>query len=118
MQSGRAVLFDVRSEKRIASMGGGWIGGDAGGPQGFDHVTELARRRATAGVRECGRAAHRVERMAGFPMATVSKAHQRVLSVQFASDGRIVSVARDAMIRVWKRRWKGARRESCYTTRC
>ena len=52
--------------------------------------------------------------MDGFPMATVSKAHQRkaakgeygqipggVLSVQFASDGRIVSVGRDATIRVW-----------------
>jgi len=50
----------------------------------------------------------------GFPMATVAKAHQPkaaagqygvipggVLSVQFCSDGRIVSVGRDAAIRVW-----------------
>lgn len=50
----------------------------------------------------------------GFPMATVAKAHQPkagpgqygaipggVLSVQFASDGRIVSVGRDSTIRLW-----------------
>jgi hypothetical protein len=50
----------------------------------------------------------------GFPMATVAKAHLPkaapgqygtipggVLSVQFASDGRIVSVGRDATIRTW-----------------
>ncbi len=50
----------------------------------------------------------------GFPMATVAKAHLPkaapgqygtipggVLSVQFASDGRIVSVGRDSTIRVW-----------------
>jgi WD40 repeat protein len=50
----------------------------------------------------------------GFPMATIAKAHQPkpaagtygtppggVLSVQFAPDGRIVSVGRDAMIRAW-----------------
>ncbi|MCU1233176.1 MAG: repeat protein, partial [Candidatus Solibacter sp.] len=50
----------------------------------------------------------------GFPMATVAKAHLPkaapgqygtipggVLSVQFASDGRIVSVGRDATIRAW-----------------
>jgi WD40 repeat protein len=50
----------------------------------------------------------------GFPLATVAKAHQPkaapgqygvipggVLSVQFTSDGRIVSVGRDSTIRVW-----------------
>jgi WD40 repeat protein len=50
----------------------------------------------------------------GFPMATIAKAHQPkavpgqygtipggVLSVQFAGDGRIVSVGRDSTIRVW-----------------
>ncbi len=50
----------------------------------------------------------------GFPIATVSKAHLPkagpgqygaipggVLSVQFAADGRIVSVGRDATIRAW-----------------
>jgi WD40 repeat protein len=50
----------------------------------------------------------------GFPMATIAKAHLPkaapgqygtipggVLSVQFTSDGRIVSVGRDSTIRVW-----------------
>jgi WD40 repeat protein len=50
----------------------------------------------------------------GFPMATMAKAHQPkavpgqygvvpggVLSVQFAGDGRIVSVGRDSTIRFW-----------------
>jgi len=50
----------------------------------------------------------------GFPLATISKPHTRkpaqgeygvipggVLSVQFASDGRIVSVGRDSVIRTW-----------------
>jgi WD40 repeat protein len=52
--------------------------------------------------------------MDGFPLATVAKAHQPkaapgqygvipggVLSVQFTSDGRIASVGRDSVIRVW-----------------
>jgi WD40 repeat protein len=52
--------------------------------------------------------------MDGFPMATVAKAHQPkaaagqygaipggVLSVQFCSDGRIVSAGRDSTIRMW-----------------
>jgi WD40 repeat protein len=52
--------------------------------------------------------------MDGFPLATVAKAHQLkaapgqygvipggVLSLQFTSDGRIVSVGRDSRIRVW-----------------
>jgi WD40 repeat protein len=50
----------------------------------------------------------------GFPVATMAKAHQPkpaagtfgtppggVLSVQFASDGRLVSVGRDRVIRIW-----------------
>jgi WD40 repeat protein len=50
----------------------------------------------------------------GFPVATMSKAHQPkppqgtfgtppggVLSVQFAPDGRLVSVGRDSTIRIW-----------------
>jgi len=50
----------------------------------------------------------------GFPLATISKPHARkaapgeygiipggVLSVQFTSDGRIVSVGRDSIIRTW-----------------
>jgi len=50
----------------------------------------------------------------GFPVATIAKAHQPkppagtygtppggVLSVQFTSDGRLVSVGRDSTIRVW-----------------
>jgi hypothetical protein len=50
----------------------------------------------------------------GFPMATIAKAHQPkavpgvfgtppggVLGVQFTSDGRLVSVGRDAAIRIW-----------------
>jgi WD40 repeat protein len=50
----------------------------------------------------------------GFPVATISKAHQPkpapgtfgtppggVLSVQFTSDGRLMSVGRDSTIRVW-----------------
>jgi WD40 repeat protein len=50
----------------------------------------------------------------GFPIATVSKPHTRkaapgqygaipggVLSAQFTGDGRIVSVGRDSIIRVW-----------------
>jgi WD40 repeat protein len=50
----------------------------------------------------------------GFPMSTISKPHTRkaaageyglipggVLSVQFTSDGRIVSVGRDSIIRTW-----------------
>jgi WD40 repeat protein len=50
----------------------------------------------------------------GFPVATIGKAHQPkppagtygtppggVLSLQFASDGRLVSVGRDSTIRVW-----------------
>ncbi len=52
--------------------------------------------------------------MDGFPVATIAKAHQPkppagtfgtppggVLSLQFASDGRLVSVGRDSVIRVW-----------------
>jgi hypothetical protein len=40
----------------------------------------------------------------GFPVATMTKAHQPgggVLSVQFAPDGRLVSVGRDSTIRIW-----------------
>jgi hypothetical protein len=50
----------------------------------------------------------------GFPVATIAKAHQPkpaagtygappsgVLSVQFAADGRLVSVGRDSTVRVW-----------------
>ncbi len=43
----------------------------------------------------------------GFPVATVAKAHPSkpapggVLSLQFANDGRLVSVGRDSTIRVW-----------------
>jgi hypothetical protein len=40
----------------------------------------------------------------GFPLATVAKAHgagKGVLSVQFTNDGRLVSVGRDATIRLW-----------------
>jgi WD40 repeat protein len=38
----------------------------------------------------------------GFPVATIAKAHVKgVLSVQFASDGRIASVGRDSTIRIW-----------------
>jgi WD40 repeat protein len=56
----------------------------------------------------------------GFPMATVAKAHLPkavpgqygvipggVLSLQFTSDGRIVSVGRDSLIRVWSADGKG-----------
>lgn len=52
--------------------------------------------------------------MDGFPVATIARAHQPkppagtfgtppggVLSLQFASDGRLVSVGRDSVIRVW-----------------
>jgi hypothetical protein len=52
--------------------------------------------------------------MDGFPVATIAKAHQPktpagtfgtppggVLSLQFTSDGRLVSVGRDSTVRVW-----------------
>jgi len=50
----------------------------------------------------------------GFPVATIAKAHQPkpapntfgnlpggVLSVQFAPDGRLISVGRDSTVRIW-----------------